>query len=95
MMAKYYLVGDVPVQVDIDEDGVWLVAFNPVMGGYIADPQYYRMLKFNRGDNVIEVSYIEYQRQILYLSEKYSVAHEIPQEEVEKIIELERNNNGA
>lgn len=86
-MAKYYLVGAVPVQMDVDEDGVWLVAFNPIVGGYISDPRYYRMISFNRAGNVTEIDYINYQNAILSLSSEYGVPHQIPPEELVKILD--------
>ncbi|MFC6619680.1 hypothetical protein [Deinococcus radiophilus] len=48
--VRYYLVGRVPVKLQERPDGVALVAYNPLLGGFVSDARYYSAIKRHEGD---------------------------------------------
>ena len=59
--VKYYLVGRVPVRMQERPDGVSLVAFNPLLGGFVSTARYYSAIK---DDEAREIDEAEFDRQV-------------------------------
>ncbi len=80
--VKYYLVGRVPVKMQQRPDGVALVAFNPLLGGFVADARYYSTIKRHEHDDdgVRQIDEAEFERQVEVLkrSEFYPPAEVTP-----------------
>jgi len=74
--TKYYLVGRVPVKMQERPDGVALVAFNPLLGGFVADARYYSAIKWNEDGRVQEIDEAQFEREVerLRRSEFYPTA---------------------
>lgn len=49
--VQYFLVGRVPVKLQERSDGVVLLAFNPLLGGFVSDARYYSTIKRHQGDD--------------------------------------------
>jgi len=62
--TKYYLVGRVPVKMQERPDGVALVAFNPLLGGFVADVRYYSAIKWNEDGRVQEIDEGQFEREV-------------------------------
>lgn len=64
-MLSYYLVGKVPVKMELVEGGgVRLVAYNPLLGGFVVDPAYYSAVIFGDLGRVREIDEDEYKCQV-------------------------------
>lgn len=73
--VTYYLVGRVPVKMQERPDGVELVAFNPLLGGYVSDARYYSTIKRHDGDEdgVYRIDEAEFERRVEQLRDEFRV----------------------
>lgn len=72
--TKYYLVGRVPVAMTIREDGVYIRAFNPLLGGYVADARYYSAIKFGENGDVRPITEEQFKAQARELADEFGVS---------------------
>ena len=64
-VVTYYLLGQVPVKMEERPgEGVSLVAFDPLQGGYVADARYYSAVKREDRGPVVQISAEEFGRQV-------------------------------
>ena len=59
--VRYFLVGRVPVRMQERPDGVSLVAFNPLLGGFVSTARYYSAIK---DEDAREIDQAEFDRQV-------------------------------
>lgn len=59
--VRYFLVGRVPVRMQERSDGVSLVAFNPLLGGFVSTARYYSAIK---DEDAREIDEAEFDRQV-------------------------------
>ncbi|MFC4454496.1 hypothetical protein [Deinococcus sonorensis] len=72
-LVRHYLLGEVPVKLEqAPGQGVALVAFDPLRGGFMADARYYTAIKRGDRDTVREISAEEFARQVARLQQPES-----------------------
>ncbi|MGY2896987.1 hypothetical protein [Deinococcus sp. UYEF24] len=63
--VRYYLLGGVPVKLEEQPgEGVSLVAFDPLRGGFVADARYYSAIKREDRESVVQITAEEFGRQV-------------------------------
>jgi len=63
--VRYYLLGGVPVKLEEQPgEGVSLVAFDPLRGGFVADGRYYSAIKRKDRESVREITAEEFELQV-------------------------------
>jgi hypothetical protein len=72
--ARYYLVGRVPVRLEERPGGgLTVMAFNPLLGGYVSDARYYNTILRHEGDEdgVYPIDAAEFTRRIEELRQEF------------------------
>lgn len=79
---QYYLVGRVPVRLEeLAGGGVAVMAFNPLLGGFVSDMRYYSTIIRHKGegdgdgDGVHRISETKFAEQIELLKSRYFPVH--------------------
>jgi len=69
--VRYYLLGGVPVKLEEQPgEGVSLVAFDPLRGGFVADARYYSAIKREDRESVVQITAEEFGRQVKLLQSR-------------------------
>ena len=69
--VRYYLLGGVPVKLEEHPgEGVSLVAFDPLRGGFVADARYYSAIKREDRESVVQITAEEFGRQVELLQSR-------------------------
>ena len=71
--VKFYLVGKVPVRIEERVEGVDVLAFNPLLGGYVHDARYYGAVLFEDMGRVRESDQAGFDAAVRELQQQYNV----------------------
>lgn len=71
--VKFYLVGKVPVRIEERVDGADVLAFNPLLGGFVHDARYYGAVLFEDMGRVQESDQAGFDAAVQELQQFYNV----------------------
>lgn len=70
--VKFYLVGRVPVRLEeLASGGVDVLAFNPLLGGYVHDARYYSAVLFEDMGRVREIDGASFETAVQALQQEF------------------------
>ena len=69
----FYLVGRVPVQITQRSGGVDVLAFNPLLGGFVNDARYYGAVLFEDMGRVQDTDQAGFDAAVQELQRQYNV----------------------
>lgn len=70
----FYLVGKVPVRIEERPEGVDVLAFNPLLGGFVHDARYYGAVLFEDMGRVQESDQAGFDAAVQVLQQLYNVS---------------------
>lgn len=68
---RFYLVGRVPVKIQERVGGVDVMAFNPLLGGFVKDARYYGAVEFEDMGRVREIDEADFNDFVQSLRREY------------------------
>ena len=71
--VKFYLVGKVPVRIEERAEGADVLAFNPLLGGFVNDTRYYGAVLFEDMGRVQETDQAGFDEAVQVLQQLYNV----------------------
>lgn len=69
----FYLVGKVPVRIEERAEGVDVLAFNPLLGGFVKDARYYGAVLFEDMGRVQDTDQAGFDAAVQDLQRQYNV----------------------